>query len=222
MPHSPTTPSHSRNSSVLESLQGSPEARRYSKSSLHDQNTPLQNGLPRQDSMDLASLNSGAHPHGNGMGNLADELADAFSDSSDGEQSDVDRPSHHFAASRCEDKRIGGPGRTKPSDEDNTTPIKFERKTLGHSLETPVQNGRGHQRSNVSNVDYDGSDYGSESDMDPGGMSPTLISKVDAVASLARRGTESYGTPEDDPFRKLTDGLRDLSSQSMVEGSASR
>lgn len=53
-------------------------------------------------------------------------------------------------------------------------------------------------------------------------MAPTLVAKIDAIESLARRGTESYGGAADDVFRRVTDGLRDLGSQSTVEGNASR
>jgi hypothetical protein len=69
---------------------------------------------------------------------------------------------------------------------------------------------------------YDGSEYGSESDLDLPGIPSSLVAKIDAVDSLARRGTEDYGGPENNVFHRVTDGLKDLGSQSSVEGSASR
>lgn len=50
---------------------------------MNDPATPFPNDLRHQDSMDLGVLTSGGLAAVNGMGNLADELADAFSDSND-------------------------------------------------------------------------------------------------------------------------------------------
>lgn len=152
------------------------------------------------------------------MGNLADELADAFSDSGDeGEYTDGDVNSDMF----------GGEGEGQSNDqmdeiedtEDTSSPKKQgsdRAKAMNLTLLSPR---RKHQRQ-TSN--YDGSEYGSESDLDSPGMPPGLVSKMDAVESLARRGTENYGGPADDVFRRVTNALRDLGSQSSVEASASR
>jgi hypothetical protein len=69
---------------------------------------------------------------------------------------------------------------------------------------------------------YDGSEYGSESDLESPGMPPSLVAKMDAVESLARRGTENTGGPGDGVFKRVIEGLRDLGSQSGVEGSTTR
>ena len=68
MPSSPRTPRHSRNSSALDSYQGSPLTRRQSRSSVHDPATPFANGLSHQDSLELHILASGGAAPGNGMG----------------------------------------------------------------------------------------------------------------------------------------------------------
>ncbi|KJR80358.1 uncharacterized protein SPSK_05266 [Sporothrix schenckii 1099-18] len=78
---------------------------------------------------------------------------------------------------------------------------------------------RGHKR--VGSV-YDGSEYGSDSDLESPGMPTSLVAKMDAVESLARRGTEDNGGPTDGVCKRLVDELRDLGSQSGVEGGASR
>ncbi|CVK97238.1 uncharacterized protein FMAN_11400 [Fusarium mangiferae] len=209
MPSSPHTPRHSRNSSAFESFAGSPQARRLSKSSVQELSTPFRNSFNHQDASDLG---------GNGMGNLADELADAFSDSGDeGEYTDGDANSDMFEAEG------GGQGNDQMDEieytEDTNSPKKQgcdRAKAMNLTLLSPR---RKHQRQ-TSN--YDGSEYGSESDLDSPGMPPGLVSKMDAVESLARRGTENYGGPADDVFRRVTNALRDLGSQSSVEASASR
>ncbi|CVL01101.1 hypothetical protein FPRO06_10417 [Fusarium proliferatum] len=209
MPSSPHTPRHSRNSSAFDSFAGSPQARRLSKSSVQEPSTPFRNSFNHQDASDLG---------GNGMGNLADELADAFSDSGDeGEYTDGDANSD-----MCEAEG-GGQGNDQMDEieytEDTNSPKKQgcdRAKAMNLTLLSPR---RKHQRQ-TSN--YDGSEYGSESDLDSPGMPPGLVSKMDAVESLARRGTENYGGPADDVFRRVTNALRDLGSQSSVEASASR
>lgn len=99
-----------------------------------------------------------------------------------------------------------------------TTPSARRNKHLSLSL-PPAINGRGHRRKGSQ---YDGSEYGSDTDLESPGMPASLVAKMDAVESLARRGTESNGGHHDGVFRRVTDGLRDLSSQSNVESSATR
>ncbi|EFX01138.1 hypothetical protein CMQ_6080 [Grosmannia clavigera kw1407] len=100
-------------------------------------------------------------------------------------------------------------------------------RTRNTSLDLPTANGSGnargrhhghHKRSSV----YDGSEYGSDSDLDTPGMPPSLVAKMDAVESLARRGTEENGGPSDGVCRRLIEELRDLGSQANIEGGASR
>ncbi|KAF3760247.1 hypothetical protein M406DRAFT_231210, partial [Cryphonectria parasitica EP155] len=148
---------------------------------------------------------------GNGLGNLADELADALSDDGEGyyeegeeeEDNDERRGGHVDVAGSGSGAGLG----------------ERRNKHLSLSL-PPATNGRGHHRRKGSQ--YDGSEYGSESDLDSPGMPSGLVSKMDAVESLARRGTESNGGHADGVFRRVTDGLRDLSSQVSVESNTSR
>lgn len=93
------------------------------------------------------------------------------------------------------------------------------------SLSLPATNGgRSRHHNHHRRVDsmYDGSDYGSDSDLDLPGMPPSLVAKMDAVESLARRGTEDNGGPTDGVCRRLIEELRDLGSQANVEGGATR
>ncbi|KAJ3499137.1 hypothetical protein NLG97_g553 [Lecanicillium saksenae] len=170
MPASPQTPQHSRQSSVADPNNASPNARRHSKSSISDVTTPFRNSLTHQDTLDMSILASGGGQASNGMGNLADELADAFSDSGEEEEG------------------------------------------------APVESSGDHVTNNASKPD------GSrDSGVDVhAGLTANLIARIDAVESLVRRGTENYGGPEDDVFKRVTESLRDLGSQSSVEGNASR
>jgi len=53
-------------------------------------------------------------------------------------------------------------------------------------------------------------------------MPSGLVSRMDLVESLARRGTENSGTDRDSVIKRVVDGLKDLGSQSGVEGGATR
>lgn len=145
------------------------------------------------------------------MGNLADELADAFSGSEDeegyDEYDDETKP-------QSPDGQRPGSGGQNQKPEQHESPG-----SNSGSLSLPSVHTRAHQR---HKSDYDGSEYGSDADLDLPGMLPSLVAKIDAIESLARRGTENYGGPENDVFKRVTDSLRDLGSQSGVEGSTSR
>ncbi|KAF5019736.1 hypothetical protein F66182_8241 [Fusarium sp. NRRL 66182] len=209
MPSSPHSPRHSRNSSAFDSFSGSPQARRLSKSSVQDSSAAFGNSFNQQDALELS---------GNGMGNLADELADAFSDSGDeGDYTDGDANSDMFRTER--DGQVHEQTGDLEVTEGTSSPKKQDLDRTKAANLTVLSPRRKHQRQ-TSN--YDGSEYGSESDLDSPGIPPGLVSKMDAVESLARRGTESYGGPADDVFKRVTNALRDLGSQSSVEASTSR
>ena len=194
---SPQTPRHSRHSSTVDAYSESPEVRRQS----NDPALPYRNSFSRQDTLDLSELGSGEAGGRNGMGNLADELADAFSESGDeGEEEDADDDINDTKNASNGDQAAGA------GSQDG-------------SLSLPSPHRKNHRRKESA---YDGSEYGSESDFDASGLPPGLVSKVDAIESLVRRGTENYGGPTDDVIKRVTDSLRDLGSQSSVEGSASR
>ncbi|KFA62777.1 hypothetical protein S40285_07554 [Stachybotrys chlorohalonatus IBT 40285] len=223
MPSPPRTPIHSRNSSIIYTPSGSPQVRRNSKSSAHETEILYRNSLHLHDNLDVSGLGdsntlrdghrgtSNNGTSGNGMGNLADELADAFSGSEDeegyDEYDDETKP-------QSPDGQRPGSGGQNQKPEQHESPG-----SNSGSLSLPSVHTRAHQR---HKSDYDGSEYGSDADLDLPGMLPSLVAKIDAIESLARRGTENYGGPENDVFKRVTDSLRDLGSQSGVEGSTSR
>ncbi|KAI1326889.1 hypothetical protein F5Y16DRAFT_220177 [Xylariaceae sp. FL0255] len=211
--HSPTTPRHSRQSSAVDTnYNQSPSSvssgiRRQSSSFLEPL-TPLRSNI---DDVEISGLSSG-FGRDNGMANLADELADALSGSGDDDEyyEDENTP-------RDDERKAADGGDNNGGDGANQKKLPSRNKSS--SLSVPTQNGRGHRRMGSN---YDGSDYGSESDLDSPGMPPSLVARIDDVESLARRGTETTGSPADNVFKRVTDGLRDLGSQSGVEGSTTR
>ncbi|KAL0777624.1 hypothetical protein CaCOL14_005277 [Colletotrichum acutatum] len=202
----PQTPGHSRNHSGVDgsyqynSVNSSPQNRRTSRSSA-DPATPLRSSFNNQDALDI-SYASGGMDGGNGLGNLADELADAFSDSGDeGEY-------YEEETNNAENNGSGTPNINveeatfegiRDSGVDVTSLGEAGGKGKNFNLGPPPAAQRGHRR---SGSEYDGSEYGSESDLDSPGMLPSLVAKMDAVESLARRGTESNGGPTDGVFSR--------------------
>jgi len=142
------------------------------------------------------------------MGNLADELADAFSDSGEEEEA-YDNGDEAEGADGTGAAMSGNDG-------GDSGHLSGPRDA---SLGIPSPRRKNHQRTESA---YDGSEYGSESDLDSSGIPPSFVAKVDAIESLVRRGTGNYGGPTDDVVQRVTESLRDLGSQSSVEGSASR
>ncbi|KAK2001987.1 hypothetical protein LX36DRAFT_299494 [Colletotrichum falcatum] len=232
----PQTPGHSRNPSSVDasyqynSVSSSPQRRRTSRSSANDPATPLRSSFNTQDPLDI-SYASGGMNDGNGLGNLADELADAFSDSGDEDEYYEDDDDHQNGNDDSNgngtpninvqeaERRASGAEGIRDSGVDVACLGDAGGKAKNLNLGPPPLVQRGHRR---SGSEYDGSEYGSESDLDSPGMLPSLVAKMDAVESLARRGTESNGGPTDGVFRRVTEGLRDLGSQAGVEGSATR
>jgi hypothetical protein len=167
--------------------------------------TPARHGFHRSDSLGNDVFSGGQEPS-NGLGNLADELADAWDDDED------DEPDMNFQEAPKEIENIRDSGVDVAE-----SPVKAM--MLNPLNLTPLVNGRRHRR---KGSEYDGSDYGEDSDMDSPGMPHSLVARMDQVESLARRGTESNGTDRDDVVKRVVDGLKDLGGQSGVEGGATR
>jgi len=153
----------------------------------------------------------GPAPASNGLGNLADELADAWGDEEEEDEEDGE-PDMNFQ----EMKEDGDGGQTRDSGVDvASSPVEG----LKPSSLFPPGGGRGHRR---QQSDYDGSDYGGDSDLESPGMPPGLVSRMDMVESLARRGMENNGSERDGVVKRVIEGLKDLGGQSGVEGGATR
>lgn len=218
----PQTPRHSPHPSLeFQSPSYSPQERRQSKSSYHEPSTPLRNTFASSDGMDMGLFSSGGGALGGGaggLGNLADELAGAFSDGEEDDdyyRNEEGTPDISFDLE--EDGQEQAKEAVRDSGVDVESPPSLALRQARGSLSLPSPAARGHRR---SLSEYDGSEYGSETDLHSPGMPPKLVEKIDEVESLARRGTET--SPMDGALKQVTEGLRDLGSQAGVEGGASR
>ena len=165
-------------------------------------------------------FSSGGPPPSNGLGNLADELADAWGDEEEDEEPDM-----NFAEAETgdDDMDVDGDGEKEVEPQRDSgvdvTSSPVQAPLRSATLTPPTAAGRGHRR---QKSDYDGSDYGGESGLESPGMPPGLVRGMDMVESLARRGTERNGTERDGVVMRVIEGLRDLGGQSGVEGGATR
>lgn len=169
--------------------------------------------MQRSDSIGIDVFSNGGPGPSNGLGNLADELADAWGDEEEGDEDEYGEPDLNFQEVREE----GESAQTRDSGVDvSSSPLEGPLKPPGLS---PPTVGRGHRR---QRSEYDGSDYGGDSDLESSGMPAGLVSRMDLVESLARRGTESSGTDRDSVIKRVIENLKDLGGQSGVEGGATR
>ncbi|KAL2834070.1 hypothetical protein BJY01DRAFT_253219 [Aspergillus pseudoustus] len=147
---------------------------------------------------------------GGGLGNLADELADAWEDDDGGygyasgqEAAPSDSQSLEHMATRT-------PSPGYLSDRDALQPPRPRQR-----------NGTNRHRRHESQ--YDGSDYGNDSDLEEvADMSPGLENQLAAIESLARRGLENNGSESDHVIDRAVLALQDLGSQSGIENNAMR
>lgn len=87
-------------------------------------------------------------------------------------------------------------------------------------VSTAKRGAGGHRRKESK---YDGSEYGSESDLEETELvSASLEARMAAVEAMARRGLEENGSDGDRVVGKLTERLRDLGSQSEMEMGTTR
>lgn len=210
MPSSPRNSTHSRRPSNIDlsfatNYSNGSNSRRQSKTSIHSPTTPFRHSHNGSDLIGIEEFGSGGGQPENGLGNLADELADMWDDEAD------EDPEMGFqeVPTEAETMRDNGVNVAEAPAKNETNRVNL----------TPPIDGRNHKR---QGSDYDGSDYGDDSDMDSLGMPAGLVSRMDTIESLARRGTEDNGSDRDGVVKRVVDGLRDLGSQSGVEGGATR
>lgn len=171
----------------------------------------------------LGSVNSDSSE----LGNLADELAEAWDDEGV-QESQVESPvarSEINSVANGQNQHRGRPTFEVHHDMDiGMSNISYDGANDSRSLSPPKQPTRSRPQRKASNVsDYDGSDYGDISDLENvEGISASLEHRLAAIESLARRGAESNGSGADQVVRRVAESLRDLGSQAGVETGASR
>lgn len=169
---------------------------------------------------DLASSNGfgTTMESGNGLGNLADELAEAWDEDGEEEhtEADVSQNTHlrngHNAPSTPPYLEIYN----SMSNGIASSPFPQQAE---HSLSPTKPSFRTKHRRKTSQ--YDGSDYGSDPE-ETEGISPSLEARMAAIEHLARRGTEANGSEADTIIQRVAESLKDLGSQAGVENGASR
>ncbi|PWY82816.1 hypothetical protein BO70DRAFT_361722 [Aspergillus heteromorphus CBS 117.55] len=162
----------------------------------------------------------GASAEGGGLGNLADELADAWEEEEGGygyasgqdtgvpEAQYVDRSDDEDAYHRM-DTGIRSPSSAYSPEHSSLHPPKPK-----------TRNGAHRHRRHESQ--YDGSDYGNDSDFEEADMPPSLEMQMAEIESLARRGLENNGSENDFVIQRAVEALRDLGGQSGIENNAMR
>ncbi|KAL6233000.1 hypothetical protein BDW75DRAFT_216346 [Aspergillus navahoensis] len=145
-----------------------------------------------------------------GLGNLADELADAWEDEENG---------YGYASGQ-----EAAPMETQPLDRMTTRTPSPGYLSERDSLQPPrpkMRNGTHRHRRHESQ--YDGSDYGHDSDLEEvADMSPALENQIAEIESLARRGLENNGSEHDHVIERAVTALQDLGAQSGIENNAMR
>lgn len=241
MPSSPATPTRRRHSSGVDPAlkYASPQSSSHSlrnkgcsdrrpyhspTSSLYSIPSP---STPRPIlSYDGRGSFGNASDSGNGLGNLADELAEAWDEEV---EADADEGLSGTLSDQRElicNENIGmselQQEHKKNISIDNGLPASSssaEPSAIFLSPQKPSTRIK-HRRQNSH---YDGSEYGDDTDFEDAiGISPSLEARMAAVESLARRGTESNGSDADMIVQRVAESLKDLGSQSGLEQSATR
>lgn len=245
MPSSPPTPTRHRKSSSIDIdlsfTSASPQSngytskrpfnsRRSSQCSVHSPSTPRPiSSLDRSGYFGSSNgLDDSVDPrNANGLANLADELAEAFDEEDkDGHELGDEVPETLYdraEAIRHDQKKENEHsifGNCSPKDQ-SISALPVRQATSGLYLSPPKQSLR--SRHTRKNSQYDGSDYGDDSDLDDTHcIPPSLEARLSAVESLARRGTEANGSDADRIVQRVADSLKDLGSQAGVENGATR
>ncbi|KAL2823178.1 hypothetical protein BDW59DRAFT_100055 [Aspergillus cavernicola] len=147
---------------------------------------------------------------GGGLGNLADELADAWEDEDGGYGYASGQEAAPSDSQPLEHMRTRTPSPGYSSDRDLLQPSRPK-----------MRNGTHRHRRHESQ--YDGSDYGNDSDFEEAAdMTPGLENQMAEIEGLARRGLENNGSENDHIIERAVAALQDLGAQSGIENNAMR
>lgn len=159
---------------------------------------------------------------GGGLGNLADELADAWADEDGYEDAsgiDVGQPPADGDSTAGDE-----PGSRRQAEEgdeeENVSHDEQEHNRL--SLPRPKSMHFQHRHRRTESQ-YDGSDYGNDSDLEEAAeIPPSLEARMAAIESLARRGTGDVPGATDQVTNRLIELLQNLGAQTGIENGAAR
>ncbi|KAI9877401.1 MAG: hypothetical protein M1830_004022 [Pleopsidium flavum] len=233
MPSSPRTPTRRRHPSVdlsFSSPNGSCNG--YShvrtshsrKSSLYSPSTPRPtssqgtNGFTTISS-DFVGMENG----GDGLGSLADELAEAWDEDGEGEEGVSGLQTDGPEGNCKEDPEL--PGEYEPQTIQDREFGVASSPALGQITNGLSSSARFTQRSKNRRKPflYDGSEHGDTTDLEEdSGASPALEARIAIIEELARQGMEENEGQTDGVIGRVIDGLKDLGGQSGVENGATR
>ena len=244
MPSSSPTPTRRRKSSSttvhLSFTSASPQSNDHSpkppinhpRSSQHSLASPSTNGFisshHRNEYFESSNGLDGPTDSGNtnSLGNLADELADAFDEEDNDDEHGLRDGASEGLYDRAEIVRHDQlkenvhPVFGNDVQHGHTTPISPARQATSElSLSLPEQSSR--RRRTQKKSQNDGSGSGDDTDMDVT-HSPVLEARLAAVGSLARQGPKANGSDADEIVQRVADALKDLGSQAGVENGATR
>ena len=151
---------------------------------------------------------------GNGLGNLADELAGAWD-----EDAEVDADGGQEISWNGHAQIVEEGLQRHQKDTCSVVSEIEERSGLSLSSTKPSMLSKHRQK----RFQYDHSDHLDDYDLEGAlEFSSLLEARIAAVESLVRQGAESNGGDADNSVQRLADSLRDLGSQSSLEQSATR
>lgn len=178
---------------------------------MHTPQTPSQ--FDRSNSIDIDN------PAGNGLGNLADELADAWSEGEEEEEEEDDDPDLDFHHGNDDGHETENDTGTIEASHRHEEEIRDSGIDVGNA-ESPGEKvaASGRQERNGT---YDGTTGRDDSDLESR-LPPALEARIDTLESFVRRGWEDGGSGNDGVVQRVVQDLRDLGGQSGVENAATR
>ncbi|MCJ1336235.1 hypothetical protein MMC09_001511 [Bachmanniomyces sp. S44760] len=247
MPSSPRTPRHRRTSSIKDfpAFSNSPQVnvcsptRPYNnsrKSSLQSTDPPL---TPRPKSSQGGSFDfgfpedsNGVTAAGNGLGSLADELAEAWDeDDEDGDSIPEISSANIRDSANGHSNQKGGNIASDPTQESSRSiPPVFPLQSWPNgvsSSENPVTRSNGGRKNNE--LKRPDSDHDPDPGQDSNGIPPSLELQIALIESLSRQDTQGKikdtshdEISKDDVTLRVSSLLKDLTPQSTIEDQISR
>ena len=237
MPSSPRTPYRRRPSSNIDTTYTSstPQINGYSpikysrsrKSSIQSVHTPTtprpQSSLDQSFDFGFSNEHNGAAEAENGLGSLADELAEAWDEDDEADEGTS-------GIQRIRDEPICNGHLDGQETPEHDRPYQLE---IGIALSPPLEqrpNGSSSPPKSVSRPrrprkgsQCDGSNYGDDSDPENiFGISSSLECRISSIESLVRQSTESNNDKTEDVIIRVAKVLKDLGSQAGLESGVTR
>lgn len=244
MPHSPRTPTRRRLSSGIDfsiasaspqSHWTSPQYENYNfpkpsqshRTSLYSIPSPSTSQPPsshdRRGSFGVVSGFGGVAIQGDGLGSLADELAEAWDDDGQGEAEDGGIGALGNGIGAIHHGQLDLSERLRDSPFTDTTPDFMTSPSRGHlfNSSSSLTKRRYRPKHHRKFSSYGESEYGEGSDHEEDIDTP-LLARMAAIESLARHGVEIEGCEPDTIVQRVANSLKDLESQSGLENGATR